>query len=266
MWKGTLVVGELSVPVSLTVAASRERSGFSFLHVACGRPISQRRRCQHCNVELPTNADVVRAYEVATGQWVQFDTGELESALKADTIKLDHFIASSDVPGHYRDRSYWVVPASDVYSEAAYAALLRGMRQEGLAGLGKLVVSTSESPVLVEVSGEDVLSATSLFYPDQVRKPDFWKRIGGVQLPEELVGLAAEAVAARRPLRYPMSRLAKTFPQELQAVVAKKVAGGKVRVPETQAAAPRDLEETLRRSVRKAKRKAKGDGAGARGG
>jgi DNA end-binding protein Ku len=257
IWTGTLLVGQVSIPVGLGIAASREGSGFRLLHRACGTPISQRRRCETCGLELRSNDEIVSGYEFATGQFAIFEAGELEAALKGKTIALDRFVPPSEIPPELVDRVHWLTPAKDMYAETAYAVLRAALERTGLAGLGQVVLQTKELPCVVSSHpDEQVLMLRTLFMPAHVRRPiETWRRIATVTVTEELLALAVEAIEARTATTFRPTRLETWFRPRLPEIVRRKAAGGKVAVPEPTMAAPRDLEAALRKSIKRTKQR-----------
>jgi len=258
IWSGTLVVGQVSIPVGLFIAAARDGTGFRLLHRPCGTPITQKRRCPTCDIDVPTQADIVSAAEFATGQYVTFDEGELAEALGSKHVKLDRFIQASEIPPEYIERTLWVTPSKDIYAETAYAALRTALDEAKLAGLGQIVLNQKEQPCLVSTHADHrVMILQPLFLPSQVRSPgDTWKRIAAIELSDQLLQTAREMVESRRYLTFRTTRLTSWFAPKLPAIIQRKVEGGKhVSVPEPNVAAPRDLEDALKRSVRRVKRK-----------
>ena len=256
VWNGTIVVGRVSVPVGLGIAASREGSGFKLLHRECGGPISQKRVCIACNVPLESNRDVVHGFEFATGQYAIFEQGELEAALAGTRIELDRFVSPHDIAAEYVDRTHWLAPAKDSYAEAAYAVLRTALDDLKLAGVGRIVLQRKELPCLVSTHPDErVLMLQTLFRPSEVRRPgEIWKRVAAVEISDTLLNLAREAVASRVYLSYKPGRLDAWFPPRLPAIIESRKDGGKVSVPEPDQAAPRDLEAALRKSLKRAKR------------
>lgn len=250
-------MGATRIPVGLGIAASREGSGFHLLHRVCGTPIAQSRLCRTCEIELRSNDEIVSGYEFATGQYAIFENGEIEAALKGTQVKLDRFVSPREVPPELVDRVHWLIPAKDGLAEAAYAVLRKGLEVSGLGGIGQIVLKTKELPCLVTSHpDEEVLMLQTLYMPAQVRRPtDVWKRIAAVEISDELLALAAEAVQSRLFLSFRPSRIETWFKPRLHEIVMKKAAGGKVAVPEPSSAAPRDLESALRKSVKRATRK-----------
>ena len=251
IWKGTLVVGQVAIPVGLQLAAAREESSFRSLHRACGTPIRQERYCPSCEVKLASNAAIARGFEFATGQFVVFEDGALGAALQAKTLELDRFVALSEVREVYVDRTHWLVPADEAFGERAYARLLQALEQTGLGGLGRICLFTKELVGLVRPL-EGVLALQTLFTDAEVRSPEeFAARIGAVEASPEELAAFVDVVAARMR-RFSAKWLAISYPPRLPALVEAKVEGGAaITVPEPEHAAPRDLVAALKASVRR---------------
>ena len=73
---GTISFGLVNIPIKLCSAASSQNVSFHLMHAKCGNRIKQQ-QIPICNVVL-TRDDLVRGYELAKNQYVQFTEAELE--------------------------------------------------------------------------------------------------------------------------------------------------------------------------------------------
>ncbi|WP_363315413.1 Ku protein [Thermosulfurimonas sp.] len=62
LWKGTLTVALLSIPVKLYTAVRKRPLEFHLLHRSCNTPLKYERYCPSCRREIPWE-EVVRGYE-----------------------------------------------------------------------------------------------------------------------------------------------------------------------------------------------------------
>src|ERR687896_604905 len=108
---GVLSFGLVSIPVRLYSAISEKRPSFNFLHAKCGTRIRSQRYCPTCNQVLQLH-DLVRGYEFAKGQYVQFTEAELE-ALELEenrSIDLTEFVPLKSVDPVYFESTYFLGP------------------------------------------------------------------------------------------------------------------------------------------------------------
>jgi DNA end-binding protein Ku len=88
----------VSVPVEIFPAIKDQGIHFNWLHAKCGYGVRNRMLCPACN-EVAEWADLVRGFEVAKGQYVQFTEEELDSLeVEANnSIDLKEFIPLAKV-------------------------------------------------------------------------------------------------------------------------------------------------------------------------
>ena len=85
---GTISFGLVNIPVKLYTAASSQNITFHLIHAKCGSRIKQQQICPACNVVL-TRDDLVRGYELAKNQYVQFTEAELEGLEQAASRSIE---------------------------------------------------------------------------------------------------------------------------------------------------------------------------------
>src|SRR4029079_11982718 len=87
---------------------------------------------------------LVRGWEVAKGQFVPVEDEELETLEQRGTshsIDVTRFVKADDVDPIYFDRTYYLVPAGTEAQRRPYALLLQAMREQGVIGIGSLVLA-----------------------------------------------------------------------------------------------------------------------------
>src|SRR5687767_1994086 len=95
---GTISFGLVSIPVKLYTAASSEQLHFNMLHKKCGSRIKQQLYCP-VDDEVVSRDDIVKGYEYARGQFVQFSEEELKSleSERSNSIEIVEFVPLSAV-------------------------------------------------------------------------------------------------------------------------------------------------------------------------
>src|SRR5215510_3407085 len=89
----TISFGLVSIPVKLYTATSAQDVHFNQLHKQCGSRVKQKLVCPVDEVEVE-RADIVKGFEIAKNQYVQFTEEELH-ALEAErfsTLDLVEFV------------------------------------------------------------------------------------------------------------------------------------------------------------------------------
>lgn len=268
LWKGTLVIGQVAIPLTLHKSAEQPDISFRSLHAACGTPITQEKRCPKCEVVIAAGQwdATTRAFEFSEGQFVTITSDEISAAVgDGKQIVLDRFVPRALVQTPMLDQTYWVAPGRDQLSARAYDGLLKGFEQTGLAGLGRMGLFSKERLVAVwPVEAEGVgriVGLTTLFPVAGIRTEEAteirtqFDMLGAASATKAEVDLFAQAMQQRMvPAAFRWRSVARWHPNRLRELVDAKVKGGEfVVTPEAPAIAPRDLLDALQRSVKKAR-------------
>jgi DNA end-binding protein Ku len=259
---GTISFGLVSIPVKMYTAASSESISFNQLHPKCGGRIKQQLLCPTCN-EVVERGSLVKGYEFAKDQYVQFTDAELK-ALEGEAsrmIDIAEFVPLAQVDPIYFEKTYYLGP--DKGGEKAYRLLTDAMMKTERVALAQFCMRGKESLVLIRPAQNGLMLHT-MYFADEVRdfgevdKGDSAKiKPGEMELAHRLIGeLSSDAF---RPERY-----ADEYRARVLQVVESKVEGREVTslAPQAERAQVIDLMEALKQSLGK---RAAGAGAGAAG-
>jgi DNA end-binding protein Ku len=110
-WKGYLRLSLVQCPIVLYPAATeREKIGFHLTNKRTDH------RIRYLKVDAETgeavNDDVIKAYEISKGKYIEITDEELEAvALKSThTIEIDEFVAKKEIDDLYHLRPYYIAP------------------------------------------------------------------------------------------------------------------------------------------------------------
>src|SRR5262249_32287686 len=153
-WKGYLKLSLVSCPIALYPAASSsERVSFNRINKKTGHRLKQQ------NVDAESGEpvdreDIGRGYEIAKGQYVQVEDEELEKIQieSTHTIEIDSFVRRDEIDDRYIDSPYYVAPTDQVGQEA-FAVIRDAIRDRGMVGLGRVVLTRRERVVMLEPFG-----------------------------------------------------------------------------------------------------------------
>jgi DNA end-binding protein Ku len=212
--------------------------------------------------------DIVKGYELDSGEYVMLTQEELESVEpgKSRTIELSDFVELSEVDPIYYEKSYYLAPQGEG-GEKAYALLLRAMDQAGLAGVATFVMRNKQYLAVIRPR-EDVLVLETMFFADEVRHATrvlkglpVKARVSKPEL-DVAVNLIEQLTTSWKPERYH-----DTYRERVLDLIRSKEKGEKVEV---QAEAPEatnvvDLVDALQRSVEASRAKRSRDGKSKRG-
>jgi len=197
-WKGYLKLSLVSCPIALYPAASNsERVSFNRINKKTGHRLKQQ------NVDAESGEpvdkeDVGRGYEIGKGQYLQVGDEELEKIQieSTHTIEIDSFVPRTEIDDRYIDSPYYVAPTDHVGQEA-FAVIRDAIRDRGMVGLGRVVLSRRERVMMLEAFDKGLLG-TSLRYAYEVRDAHaYFEDIAELKLPAEMSQLAGHIIATK---------------------------------------------------------------------
>src|SRR5262249_2071847 len=137
------------------------------IHPKCGGRIKQQLLCPTCN-EVVERSTLVKGYEFAKDQYVQFTEDELK-ALEGETsrmIDIAEFVPLDQVDPIYFEKTYYLGP--DKGGEKAYRLLADTMKGSSRVALAKYVMRGKENLVLIRASQEGLMLHT-MYFADEIR-------------------------------------------------------------------------------------------------
>lgn len=170
IWKGTLSVGLVSVPVELKRAIrTEERIEFRLLHADDLAPIRYEHVCSAENKVVPWT-DIVKGYESSKGKYAVLTSEDFrDAALSAlSTIEVRDFVAAADVDPRYFETPYFLIPGRG--GTMAYAVMREAIRRTGTIGLGTIILHQREHVAGLKAVG-DALVLELMRFADELVPP-----------------------------------------------------------------------------------------------
>jgi DNA end-binding protein Ku len=245
----TISFGLVSIPIKLYTATSAQDVHFNQLHKKCGSRVKQK---LHCPVddEFVERDDLVKGYEIAKNQYVQFTEEELR-ALEAErfsTLDLVEFVPESTVDFVYIEKSQYLGP--DKGGEKAFNLLTRAMRGMQRIAVGRYWSRGKVQLVLMRPYRKGLI-LHQVYYANEVRSyddidlgPDQAFSAAEQQLAERLIEQLSEPAFA--PDKYHDE-----YAERVHKAAEEKAAGQQITIaPEQPAAQIIDLFEALKQSLR----------------
>ncbi len=258
LWKGAISFGLVYIPVTLHSATAEHRLKFSLLDRRTMNPVGNQQVNKATGAAMQKD-DVVKGFEYEKDQYVVVSPDEIKAALpkSTQTIEIESFVDSSQIPSTYYDKPYYVAPAAK--GQKPYLLLLETLRRTGKVGIARVVISTRQHLAAL-FPAEEGLVLELLRWHDEVRDT------AGLPLPD-----AGETKVSERELKMAeqlVDELAgdwkpetfnDEFREKLEKVVEEKVRAGQgehiMKPLEGEEVKPSadiiDLTELLRRSLRK---------------
>lgn len=181
VWKGTLVFGQLEIPVKLSSAAVAESLSLSNIHQVDRSKVKQIIYCQLEDKPIPRSA-IASVFE-AEGALIDVSDDDVESAkpTSKDRCVMVQFVRAIDPV--YFNSHYHVAP--DGADERAYAALYCALKKTGLVGIGQICMYRRESVAAI-CAGRTGLLLHTLYHANEVRHIDEFRTDQSVVSDKEL--------------------------------------------------------------------------------
>lgn len=253
-WKGYLRLSLVSCPISLFPATSeREKISFHQLNKETGNRIRYRKIDAETGSEVE-QADIIKGYEVAKGEYVELDPEELEAvAIESKrTIEIDEFVPRGEIDELYLRDPYFIVPDGEV-GQQAFAVIREAIRKEGMVALGRVVFTSREHVIALEARGKGMVGVT-LRYPHEVRdENEYFDTVENEKVPKDMLDLAIHIVETKKG-KFEPAKFEDHYEDALKELIRKKQKGEKIERPKEPAHSNVvNLMDALRQSVKSEK-------------
>ena len=243
IWKGAVSFGLVTIPVALFSATQDKKPKFKMLRAEDGSAIKYKRVAEKDGKEVPWD-EIVRGYEVEKSRYVVFTDEELEAARVTSAprlIDVVQFVDAGEIdPIHYRT-SYYLAP--EEAGVKAYKILQQALAEKGRVGVAKFALRAKEYLATLRPDG-DVLVLETMFWPDEIREPEFEQLDTEVEVRDEELKMAEMII----------DNLTATFDDQtresIEELAQKKIDGEEIVSPEIpEPTKVLDLLEALKASV-----------------
>jgi DNA end-binding protein Ku len=249
-WKGYLKLSLVTCAVSLYPAASKsERVSFHWLNRETGNRLRQLMVDPETSEPVEWNGRV-RGFPIARNGYIEIEDEDLEAIEieSSHTIDIERFVPKSEIDPIYIGSSYYLVP-NDKAAEEAFAVICEAMAAEGVAGVGRIVISRRERLLVMEPRGKGML-ATVLHYVYEVHSGHaYFDDIPDIKIPGEMLELARHIIRTKKR-HFDISKFEDRYEKALLEMIRAKQAGHPAEAPRPQQPANViNLMEALRKSA-----------------
>jgi DNA end-binding protein Ku len=250
-WKGYLKLSLVSCPIALFPATSeREKISFHQVNKETGHRIRYKKVDAETGDEVD-NADIVKGYEIAKGEYIEVEPDELEAVAieSKHVIDIDEFVPRNEIDELYLRDPYYIVPDGEV-GQQAFAVIREAIRKEGMVALGKVVFTSREHMIALEARGKGMLGVT-LRYPYEVRdEKDYFDTVEDEKIPKDMIELAVHIVETKTGHFNPQ-QFKDEYEDALKDLLRRKQKGEKIERPKERAPSNViNLMDALRQSVK----------------
>ena len=247
----TVSFGLVAIPVKLYTATESARSiSFNLLHKGCGSRLKQVYFC--AKEDVPVSRDeMVKGYEFAKDQYVQFSSDELKAMEEAGTQVADitEFVPISAVDPVFYDKPYYLAP--DKGGAKPYALLAKALRDAKRCAIGTWAARGKQHIVMIRPVDEGLVMQ-QLLYASEVR-PIADVEIPHIDVSDAELKLAKQLIDQSSAPRFDASQYTDEVSARIEAAVQKQVEGQEITLAETAPPTAQviDLMEALRASLEK---------------
>jgi len=227
-WRGNLRLALVSCPIRLSPATTaKDKIRFHKLNRETGNRLRQ--LMIDSETEEPVASDeTVMGYEFEKNRYVTVEKEEID-ALKiesSDTLKIEKVVPADEVDWLYWDTPYLVEPDGKSGADI-FATMREALAEQGVVGLGRMVMARRERPVMIQPRGKGMMLIT-LRDPDEVKKPEeiFDEDIKDVKVDKEALSMAG-ALLERMHSDFDLSMFEDRYQEALKELVEAKMKGKK---------------------------------------
>ena len=172
VWRGSIVLSLLSIPVQLYAAARSERTYLHQIHKECNSRVRQPLFCPTCN-RFVERSEIVKGYEFDEGQYVLMEDKEIKklAAGSSRTLEILAFTKLSEIDPIFFDSSYFCI--ADETGKKAYQLLVKALEDTQTVGIGKLLMHQRDYTVFLRPYEHGLLLHT-MYFANEIRQlPQF---------------------------------------------------------------------------------------------
>jgi DNA end-binding protein Ku len=252
-WKGYLKLSLVSCPVRLyNASSSSERVSFNLLH----KDTHNRVQMKPVDPELGQveRGDLVKGYQYEKGQYVILEEEDFEKVRieSTETISIEAFVDRDAVDVTYYDAPYYLAP-DGAMAEETFVVIREAMKKTGKAAIARLVLSSRERIVSIDVRDRGMLVMT-LRNPKEVRGHSaYFESIPADGVDKDMLKMA-EQLIKQKTAEFDPEQYTDRYEDALMELIKAKIGGQEPVI----AAAPErgkviNLMDALKKSLEDAK-------------
>jgi DNA end-binding protein Ku len=247
VWKGSIVLSLVSIPVKLFAAARSERTFLHQLHTVCHSRLRQPLFCPTCE-RFVKRDEIVKGYEVEEGQYVLVQGEEIKkiAAKSSRILEILAFSKLNQIDPIFFDASYFCVPEET--GRKPYQLMVKALEDTHSIGLGRLTMHQRDYTVFLRAYHHGLLLHT-MYFANEIRRVPEFGALESVNLKQQEVKLTEQLIASMMQSFQP-ARYHDEFQDRLRKLVEAKRQGQTVEVEESAKRAPViDMMEALKKSL-----------------
>lgn len=176
IWKGSISLGLMNIPVSLYAATQREELKFRLLRANDLSPVNYKRVAEVDEKEVPWE-QIVKGYEYEKEKFITVTDEDFERVdVKAtQTVDILDFVPQADIDPMFFQKPFYMEPTKG--GTKAYVLLREALSDTGKVGISKVVIRTRQHLAAVKAQGKALLLelmhfADELVDPKELHLPE----------------------------------------------------------------------------------------------
>lgn len=249
----TISFGLISIPVKLyTATQSAGAISFNLLHKGCGSRLKQQYTCIKEGVIVERD-DMVKGYEFAKDQYVQFTPEEIKALeeVGSQSVDISEFVSIAAVDPVYYDKTYYLAP--DKGASKPYALLTQALRETQRCAIARWAARGQAHLVMLRPGEHNMLVMQQLRFATEV-KPAAEVEIPQQDVKAQELTLAKQLIEQQASEKFDVTAYVDEVKGRIEAAIQRKVEGEEISLaeapPETGGKVI-DLMEALRASLEK---------------
>ena len=227
-WRGHLRLALVSCPVRLTPATtSSSNIRFHKLNRKTGNRLKQQMIDSETE-KVVERDETIMGYEFEKGKYVKVEPEEID-ALKIESseiITIERIVKAADVDLLFQETPYIMEP-DDKNGLDIFATIREALKAKDVVGIGRLVLSRREHPVMIQPRGKGIM-LTTLHDPEEVRLPEeIFDDIKDVKVDKQNLAMA-ETLIERMEGEFDLVMFEDRYQAALKDLVEAKMKGKKI--------------------------------------
>jgi DNA end-binding protein Ku len=247
VWRGSIVLSLVTIPVQLYAAARSERTYLHQIHKECNTRVKQPLFCPTCNRFVERN-EIIKGFEFDEGQYVLMEEKEIKklAAASSRTLEILAFTRLSEIDPIFFDSSYFCIPEDA--GRKAYQLLVKALEDTQTVGIGKLLMHQRDYTVFLRAYEHGLLLHT-MYFSNEIRELPHFGVIEAVDLKPQEVKLTEQLIKSMtepfKPKQYHDE-----FQGKLRKLIEAKQRGKSIEIGNERRSAPIiDMMTALKKSL-----------------
>ena len=230
--KGAISFGLVYIPVALYAATQDNDIRINQLVEVAGRMerVQYKKTCKGCKHDL-TNDDIAKGFQYSKDKYVIVSDEDFEKIKteKDRSVQILQFSEMGEISPVYYEKAYRILPEKG--GEKAFELLRRAMSDSGKIAVGKTVLGTKETTLILVPEETGILMQT-LYYQDEIKELSQVTARPEVGKPElEMAEKLIESMV--KPFK--PEAFKDEYQDRLREMIQKKIEGKEVTAPKDRA-------------------------------